>query len=98
MAKQTYPTMKVTKNKTSLAALFASHGVEAPLGEVQFELQNASSHDVFVSYGDQTKLENDAGHPIPPFWKANELESFENVYIKSGLGLGASKIVVSVVS
>lgn len=96
MAKQSYPQINVSAVKTSLAQLFLDNGLTVPTGEVTFELQNANTQSiVYVSYGDQSDL--GAGHPIPPYWKTDEAESFENVYVTAGSGLTDAAIVVSVV-
>jgi hypothetical protein len=96
MAKQTYKEINVSAVKTSLAQLFLDNGLTVPTGEVTFELQNANTQSiVYVSYGDQSGL--GAGHPIPPYWKTDEVESFDNVHVKAGSGLSEATIIVSVV-
>ena len=96
MAKQTYKQINVSAVKTSLAQLFLDNGLTAPTGEVAFELQNANTQStIYLSYGDQTGL--GLGHPLPPYWKTDEAESFENVYVTAGSGLTDAAIVVSVV-
>ena len=96
MAKQTYPQINVSAVKTSLAQLFLDNSLTAPAGEVTFELQNANTQStIYLSYGGQAGL--GAGHPLPPHWKTDEAESFDNVYVTAGSGLTDAAIVVSVV-
>lgn len=83
MAKQSYPNIKVPAGaKKSLAELFTDNGLTVPAGEVSLEIQNLDgNYTVFVSFGDQTGLDNSSGSPIPPMWARTETEDFTNVYI-----------------
>tara|TARA_B110000503_G_scaffold138057_2_gene223445 strand:- start:6779 stop:7078 length:300 start_codon:yes stop_codon:yes gene_type:complete len=97
MAKQTYPQINVSAVKTSLAQLFLDNGLTVPDGDVAFELQNANTQGlIYVSFGDQAGLSDFEGNPIPAYWKTDEVESFENVFIQSGAGLSDSAITVTV--
>jgi len=97
MAKQSYKKLKITAVKTSLAQLFLDNGLQVPAGDVAFELQNANTQGlIYVSFGDQAGLSDFEGNPIPAYWKTDEVESFENVFVQSGAGLSDSAIAVTV--
>ena len=85
MAKQSYPDIKVPAGtKTTLAQLFADAGLTAPTGEVSVEIQNITDNGVvYLTFGNQTGLDSILGSPIPAFWTREELEDFNNIFVRT---------------
>lgn len=84
---QTYKQMRVGPNRATLAALLTESGSAAPVGEITYEIQNATGGGLlYVSFGDQANVPQYSGSPLPLYWKREQTCSADNIYLETSGG------------